>query len=512
MKSLLHSILILACFLICISCKPQVKSEGLEVAVTVSKELQKTIKPSGRLLLMMVEHEKAEPRQMIWPSPRVKTYIFGKNLNNLNSKEAFTITNDGSWTSNTNTTLANLPKGTYGVQVLWDQDTEESRINAPGNLYSKKQLVTIDGNENLELEISETIEPRVVNEHPLVRYEEFKSEALSKFWNKPMYYKATVLLPKNYKEGDGKDYAMRYNVSGFGGRYTRINRLTSDNDFMDWWNSDDAPNIITVFLDSDGPFGDHYQMDSENSGPYGEALTTEFIPYLETKYRGKVDAKTRFVDGCSTGGWVSLGLQLYYPEVFNGCFSYSPDAIEFERYQLTNIYKDDNIYVNEYGYERPIMRSTLGEPMLSTRQFVYHENALAGSNTYVNSGGQIGSHTALYSPKGRDGLPKPLFDAVTGEIDHEVAKHWEKYDFLKLVKNNWSTLGPKLQGKIYVWMGDMDNFYLNMATRSFAEYLETTENPKFDAVIEFSAMEAHCTQYSNKKVLKQIEKRLKEVN
>ena len=124
------------------------------------------------------------------------------------------------------------------------------------------------------------------------------------------------------------------------------------------------------------------------------------------------------------------------------------------------------------------MRSTLGEPMLSTRQFIYHENALAGSNTYVNSGGQIGSHTALYSPKGENGLPKPLFDAVTGVINHDVAKHWEKYDFLKLVQNNWATLGPKLQGKIYVWMGDMDHFYLNMATRSFAEYLETTENPK----------------------------------
>jgi len=322
-----------------------------------------------------------------------------------------------------------------------------------------------------------------------------------------MSLKATILLPSNYKKD--KNYAMRYNVSGFGGRYTRINRLTSNKEFMDWWNSDLGPQIITVFLDSDGPFGDHYQMDSDNSGPYGEALTKEFIPYLENKYKGEANANTRFVDGCSTGGWVSLGLQLYYPEVFNGCFSYSPDAIEFERYQLLNIYKDKNAYVNEFGYERPVMRSTLGEPMLSFRNFVNHENALASSNTYVNSGGQIGSHTALYSPKGEDGLPKPLFDAITGEMDIDVAEHWKKYDFLKHAQKNWSTLGPKIQGKIYVWMGDMDHFYLNMATRSFAEYLETTENPKSDANIEFSAMKGHCTEFSNRRIYNQIEARLK---
>ena len=155
------------------------------------------------------------------------------------------------------------------------------------------------------------------------------------------------------------------------------------------------------------------------------------------------------------------------------------------------------------------MRSTLGEPMLSLRDFVNHENALATSNTYVNSGGQIGSHTALYSPKGEDGLPKPLFDAISGNMDIDVAEHWKKYDFLKHAQKNWTTLGPKIQGKIYVWMGDMDHFYLNMATRSFAEYLETTENPKSDATIEFTAMKGHCTEFSNKRIYKQIGERLK---
>lgn len=484
----------------------------MSATITVSNELENQLKTDGRLLLFICDNPEVEPRQITWPSPMVKTYIFPKNITGFNVSESIMIKNSDDWTSNTNTKLNELPNGEYAVQVLWDQDTEESRINAPTNIHSEKQIISLDKDTSISLELSKVIDARVVNEHPQVKYEEFKSAALSKFWNKPMTLKATVLLPKNYKEGSSKAYPVRYNVSGFGGRYTRINRLSGNKEFMDRWNSEDGPEIITVFLDSDGPFGDHYQMDSENSGPYGEVLTTEFIPYLENKYRGTNSVKTRFVDGCSTGGWVSLGLQLYYPDAFNGCFSYIPDAIEFERYQLLNIYKDKNAFTNEFGYERPVMRSILGEPMMSFRTFIYHENALATSNTYVNSGGQIGSHTALYSPKGEDGLPKPLFHAVTGEMDTEVSEHWKKYDFLKYAQENWETLGPKIQGKIYVWMGDMDHFYLNMATRSFAEYLETTENPKSDANIEFSAMKGHCTEFSNRKIYKQMVERLEKMD
>ena len=321
-----------------------------------------------------------------------------------------------------------------------------------------------------------------------------------------MYLKAAILLPHGYEEG--KVYPIRYNVAGYGGRYTRINRLLNNPEFMQWWDSEEAPQIITVFLDGEGPFGDSYQMDSENSGPYGQALIEEFIPHIEDIYRGTSSVETRFVDGCSTGGWVSLGLQLYYPDEFNGVFSYSPDAIEFENYQLINIYKDQNAYVNEFGYSRPVMRSTVGEPMLSMKEFIQYENVLGYSDTYLNSGGQFSAHTALYSPKGNNGLPQPLFDPSTGDIDTEVADHWKKYDFKLYTQENWSELGPKLENKIYVWMGDMDHFYLNPATRAFADFIQETDNPKSDAEIVFSPMEGHCTQYSHRKVLEQIQAKL----
>lgn len=321
-----------------------------------------------------------------------------------------------------------------------------------------------------------------------------------------MYLKASILLPAGYKKG--KSYPIRYNVAGYGGRYTRVNRLVRDEEFMTWWNSKDAPRVINVFLDGSGPFGDSYQMDSENSGPFGEALINELIPHIESEYRGTSSPDTRFVDGCSTGGWVSLGLQLYYPDFFNGAFSYSPDAVEFENYQLVNIYKDENAFVNEFGFTRPVMRDVSGEPLMSFEKFVKFENVIGASNTYVNSGGQLGAHAALYGPRGEDGLPVAIVDPITGEIDREVAEHWKKYDFKLYAKENWEELGPKIDGKIYIWMGDMDHFYLNTATRAFSAWLETTENPKSDAEIVFSPMEGHCSKFSHKVVLEQIQKKL----
>jgi S-formylglutathione hydrolase FrmB len=371
--------------------------------------------------------------------------------------------------------------------------------------------MTIDKSMIVELVLDNQIGERQVESHPLVREVEVVSDTLSAWWGRPVQLKASVLLPGGYSEGSGHAYPIRYNVAGYGGRYTRINQLTGDKDFMNWWTSDEAPRVINVFLDGEGPFGDSYQLDSDNSGPYGYALINELIPHIESMYRGTLSAETRFVDGCSTGGWVSLALQLFYPDQFNGTFSYSPDAVSFDNYQLVNIYRDQNSFVNEYGMTRPIMRDINGEPMVSWKDFVLFENVLGASNTYLNSGGQICSHTALYSPKGDNGLPEPLIDPQTGDINHAVAEQWKKYDLTYYCRENWTELGPELQEKIHIWMGDMDHFYLNTATRAFADFISQTSNPKSDAEIIFTPMEGHCTQYSHREVLMKIQDRLDEI-
>ncbi len=486
----------------------QQSSFSFKADITVSQEIKAQFNENGRLYLFFSKNPRDEPRTQTWPSPVDPTAIFAKNINGFKSNEVLTIENPANWISTTDWKFDDIPKGEYYVQIVWDQDNQESRIDAPGNLYSETQKIVVDQPIKLMLTLNQIIESRTIDSHPLVREIDFNSKLLSKWWNKPVNLKASILLPHGYD--NTKAYPIRYNVAGYGGRYTRINGLVSYPEFINWWDSDEAPQIINVFLDGEGPFGDSYQMNSENSGPYGDALINELIPHIEAKYRGTTTSTTRFVDGCSTGGWVSLGLQLYYPDFFNGVFSYSPDAVEFENYQLINIYKDKNAFVNEFGYLRPVMRNTDGEPMLSLKDFMQYENVLGSSNSYLNSGGQFSAHTALYSPKGSNGLPKPLFDPLSGAIDSVVAQHWKKYDFKLYAQEHWEELGPKLEGKIFIWMGDMDHFYLNSATRVFASFFKQTTNPKSDAEIVFTPMAGHCSEYSHLTVLQMMQEKIEE--
>jgi S-formylglutathione hydrolase FrmB len=469
---------------------------SLKVITSVSQELKENFKNSGRIFLFMNPNSRGEPRLNTFPNQ--SNYIFATNIENW----------IGDFTFDVGISLDSLPAGIYRVQVLWDQDTSDSGMNAPGNLYSDAIDVHLQQNQTIEIQLNKIISPAKLAENEYLKEVDLKSKILSDWWGKDMYVKAAVLLPKSFYKNPRKKYPVRYNIAGYGGRYTRANHYAENKTFMEWYLSDEGPEMITVFLDGEGPFGDSYQLDSENSGPYGTSLTKELIPLIENEYRGTGTPESRYLDGCSTGGWVSLALQLFYPDFFNGCFSYSPDQVDFENCQLINIYEDDNAFYNEFDYLRPIYRDITGEPIISQKDFIQFENVLGTSDTYLNSGGQFSAFTALFSPKGNNGLPKPLFDPVSGEIDKNIAEYWRKHDLKHFVQTNWKTLGPKIQGKIWVWMGDMDHFYLSPAMRAFHEMLQKTENPESDASIHFSPMKGHCAEYDFIKVYQQIQEKI----
>jgi len=478
---------------------------SLTVATSVSEEIAEDFKSKGRIYLFINQYSR-EPRRSTWPNK--SNIIFATNIENWDGN-SFVFDESATLVKSGETTLQNIPAGKYYVQVLWDQDFAESRINAPGNLHSEAMEIELSGDQSIQLDLTQIIAEREFPENEFRKKVDIKSEILSDWWGKEIHLKAGVILPRNFHKNTDKKYPVRYNIAGYGGRYTRVTRF---NRYWDWWMSDDAPEVVQVFLDGEGPFGDSYQLDSENSGPYGKALTEEFIPYLEKEFRGIGTPESRFVDGCSTGGWVSLALQLFYPDFFGGCFSYSPDQVDFEHCQLINIYKDENAFYNEFGYLRPIMRDVTGEPRISQKDFIYFENVLGYNNSYTTSGGQYSAFNALFSPKGEDGLPKAMFHPITGEIDREVAEHWRKYDLKDYVESNWETLGPKIEGKIWVWGADMDNFYLNPALRSFDEMLKKMENPKSDAQISFTPMARHCQEYNHLKVLLQIKEKIEKLD
>ena len=485
---------------------PQTYSQtsSLIVKTAVSKKISSRFQSSGRIFLFVNKSHLSEPRHDIWPNR--SNNIFAFTLERWNSKSNFIFNGSAGLTSSTNQTLNKIPNGKYRIQVVWDQNPEKPGVNSPGNLYS--HAVTIDLTEDLaiDLPLEFVIQSEKLIKHKYLKEVNIKSKVLSEWHGRDIYLKAALLLPSGYFNKLKKNYPVRYSIAGFSGRYTRANNLIKwDRNFFEWWMTDEAPQVINVFLDGTGPFGDCYQIDSENNGPYGTALINELIPYIENKYRAAGTPSSRFLDGCSTGGWVSLALQIFYPDFFNGCFSYSPDPVDFENFQMINIYSDKNAFYNNDGSLKPIARNLKDEPVLFQKEFIQFENALGRNSSYVTSGGQFGAFNALFSPKGSDGLPLPLFDPQTGEIDKKTADHWSKYDLKKYLSEHWDALAPKIKGKIWIWMGEMDNYYLETALRSFNKM--AGNNPELDATIILEPGKGHCSAYSNKRVLQQIKEK-----
>jgi enterochelin esterase-like enzyme len=483
------------------------ESHASSLEITVADKIAAKMNPEGRLFFFLSQRESSPPYTQIWPNG--SNQIFAMNLEGWTPEQKRQFDHQDAWIYTGDFDLSAVPANTYYVQVLWDQDQEGSRINAPGNLISTVQKIDLNQSMALALEFNDLTPELTLAEHPLLKEVHFRSEKLSRFWNKDVYLKAAVLLPAGFEENPEQGYPVLYNIAGYGGRYTRVNRYVQSDKFLQWWEAEGTPQIINVFLDGEGPYGDCYQLDSDNNGPYGAALTEELIPYLERTYRGQGTPESRYLDGCSTGGWVSLALQIFYPDFFNGAYSFSPDAVDFSHFQLINLYEDPNAFVNESGYLRPLARDITGEPSISFKDFIQYENVLGRTNNYATSGGQFSAFNALYGPKGKDGLPSLIFDPQTGEIDQSLLEHWKQYDLRLRVEENWETLGPKLQGKLWVWMGDMDNFYLNPAMRSFDEMLKKQQNPVSDAEINFSPMQGHCWQFDHVGVMKMIAEKMK---
>ena len=470
----------------------------LKAGVSVSTEMRPEFVKGGRLLIYMTTEAGKEPR-------RNSDLTVGITPQNWDPSTTYTF--DASDKELRHTNLENafvpLPKKYY-YQAVYKQNIDDGQANVPGNLYSGVDSVDLSGPVTLNLRLNKVIPPLRIVKNKFVVPVAIQSKCLTEFSGHPRYLKASILLPSGYFENPEKFYPICYRVPGLNGRYDGVNRMIADKQFSEWWFSKTIPQVIYVFLDSQGPYGDSYQVDSENNGPCGKALTEELIPEIEKQVHYKKDSGKRFLAGASTGGWVVLGLQIFYPDLFDGAWSYSPDPVDFEHYGLINIYQDKTVFYNRFDYPQPEYRTIYGEPKGSMKEAIEDENVQGRNNNYLDSGDQFGAYNAVFGPKAKDGPPSLMFDPVTGKIDHAIASQWEKYDLKKVLQKNWSTLGPKLQGKIWIWTGDMDNLYSNVATRFLKMYLDKTENPKSDAKISFTSMAGHCAEWNEKNVLMMV--------
>jgi S-formylglutathione hydrolase FrmB len=393
--------------------------------------------------------------------------------------------------------LAKLKPGSYHAQAVVHLNKDLNYPNAPGDLYGPVKEVTIDPAAGgvVKLEIDKQVsEEETPKDTSAVKFLKLPSKLLTEFHGRPMFLRAAVVLPSDFEKNPDKKYPLRVHIGGYGQRYTSALRMAAQR-------PSDGPQFLSLMLDGAGPLGDPYQVNSDNHGPYGDAITKELIPQVEEKFRGLGTPNARFTDGHSTGGWVSFALQVFYPEFFNGCWSFCPDPVDFRSYELMNIYKDENAYVNSFGFERPAMRQITGETIYTVRHECQIENVLGRGNRWVLSGKDWGAWNATYGPRGEDGRPKPLWDGKTGAIDRSVVEHWKKYDLRLVLEENWKDLGPKLKGKIHIYSGDCDDYFLNNAVRLLDKFLKEADPPA-EATIVFGEYQGHSFHpLSEKKTL-----------
>ena len=444
----------------------------------------------GRLLLILSSTNYPEPRLALDDADARGPLVFGRDAVRLASSRALTI--DSTATASLHASLARVPAGRYFAQALLDVSSDVRSPNAAGNLMSDVAELQLDSHTRspVTLELSRRIFGEREAESDLVKFVKIPSRLLSEFYHRPMFLRAGVILPRTHASEPERRYPLWLHIGGFGTRDTRVAHLMeADSPFRALWLATNTPQMIYVLPDGAGPNGDPYQVNSANNGPYGDALTQELIPWIESHYRGVGEPRARVLSGRSTGGWVALALQIFYPDFFNGVWASSPDSVDFRAFELVNIYEDPNAFVNEHGEERPSAREANGDVHLTMRREVQMESVLSLGGRWERGSGQWGAWNAVYGPRGADGHPVPLWDA-DGKINHAVAAQWEKYDLRLVLEKNWAALAPKLRGKLHVSVGEADDYFLNNAVHLLDESLAARE-PKDVAKFVYGPGEGH---------------------
>jgi hypothetical protein len=365
--------------------------------------------------------------------------------------------------------LARAPAGSYRVQAVLDVHHSYNYAGrVAGDLLSVPVTVDVPlaGSSAPALTLSQLVpeDPDPLSQRPDVRAAlkplDMVSPVLTSYWGREIHMRGWVLLPPGYAAHPGERYPTVYFTHGFGGTLGGLRERYAPL-LYDRMKRGSMPQMIWLLLDESSPTGTHEFADSVNNGPWGRALTTELIPRVESQYRMDARPSGRFLQGHSSGGWATLWLQVRYPKIFGGTWSTSPDPSDFHYFSTVDIYAPHaNMYRSPDGSPSPLIR-VHGHPRSSMQE-------LAGLETVLGPyGGQLASFEWVFSPRGADGRPLPLFDRVTGEIDPAVAAYWgAHYDIVRRLNSNWKTIGPDLKGKIHLFVGTDDTFYLDGAAHS----------------------------------------------
>jgi len=485
----------------------------------------------GRVLLFISDDGKTEPKSQS-DQYRANTTrpIFGVDVDGLAPGTPVIIDERVvGWPARS---LRDIPAGDYYVQALltryetfrrsdghtvklpMDQGEGQHWDTKPGNFYSRPVKMRVDPAAGGEIAISldQEIPPIAPStDTAQVKYIRVQNERLTKFWGRPMHLGAIVTLPAGWDAHPDARYPIVIHHGHFprnaesdtwretppdaDARGNTRDAQAAAYKFYQDWNGPNFPRMIHVLVQHPTPyFDDSYAVNSANNGPYGDAITLDLIPSIEQRFRGIGQGWARALVGGSTGGWEALGVQVMYPDAYNGAWALCPDPIDFRSYRSVNIYDERNAY---YYFEDNPRKRTPKPGYRDYRGHLYstfEERNLVELvlGTHGRSAGQHDGWASVFGPVGADGYYKPLYDKATGVIDAEVAKYWrDHYDLRHILERDWATLGPKLRGKIHLTSGTMDNGYLNNAVYQAEEFFKKA-NPPADVEIVYGERREHC--------------------
>jgi hypothetical protein len=513
------------------------RAQAPSVTVSVQLPAERATSPlDGRLLLLVSTDSTSEPRFLVSDGPATQL-VFGQDVEDWRPGTSVTV--GASAAGYPLASLRELPPGRYWVQALLnryetfhlstghtvklppDKGEGQQWNRKPGNLYSTPRWITLDARQRilhtvaLDREIPPIEPPK---DTKWIRHVTIRSERLSKFWGRDMYIGANVLLPAGFDEHPearyplvvnhghfpatftgfrddppdpnlAPDFSARFNLRG----YNRIQQEAAHQFYRDW-TAPGFPRVLLMEVRHPTPYyDDSYAVNSAAQGPYGDAIMYELIPEVERRFRGLGQGWARITYGGSTGGWEAMAVQLFYPDEFNGAFIACPDPIDFRAFTSFNLYEDRNAYWLDSRWKRtarPGSRNWLGQISTTVQEMNQHESALGSRG---RSGGQWDIWQATWSPLGPDGYPAPIWDKATGVIDTAVARYWrDHYDLSHILRRDWATLGPKVHDKLNIYVGDMDNYYLNNAVYLVEDFLRSATNPRWTGEITYGDRAEHC--------------------
>jgi hypothetical protein len=515
--------------------------------VTISLPAARADKPlDGRLLFLVssdpnaMTDPKLEPRLQINDTPKTQM-VFGVTVDGWKPGESMAV--GAAAKGYPRAGLKDIPAGDYTVQTVLnvyetfhradgktvklapDRGEGQQWSLAPGNLLSKPQRAHFGpGAPPIALALDQVIPPiETPADTRYVRRIRIQSQLLSRFWGRPMYLSAIVLVPEGFdthpeahypliishghfaSDIDTEfrtsppdpalkpDYSDRFRLEG----YNRIIQQEAYKNYQSWI-APGTPRFLIATLQHANPFyDDSYAVNSANLGPYGDAIETELIPAIEKRFRGIGQGWARFLYGGSTGGWESLAAQLFYPDHYNGAFVACPDPVDFHAFLTVDLYSRNNVFYLEGAnkrIEQPAMRDYLGHTLLTMRDNIAYEAALGDRG---RSGEQFDIWQAVYSPVGADGYPRPIFDKQTGKIDRQTAQYWrDHYDLDAKLEREWDTIGPKVQGKLHLYVGSDDTYFLNDAVYLMEDFLKETGTPghgvPYQGEVAYGPRAEHC--------------------